>query len=82
VPDDPRRDFAKPSPRDGGPTVRPFPPVAYVLGWLAICIVAAEGVNAFISGLYGSAVILLCMVPAMIWLMHIRPRQMAKRRRG
>lgn len=79
MPDDQRPKFATPSPRDK--PERPFPPVAYVLGWVAICIVAAEGVNSFISGLYGSAVILICLVPAMIWLMHIRPRQMARKRR-
>jgi hypothetical protein len=54
-----------------------------VLGWLAICLVAAEGINSFLSGVFGTGIILICLVPVMIWLMLIRPhRHGARKRRG
>ena len=61
----------------------PFPRGAYVFGWLVICLVAAEGINSIISGVLGTGIILVCLVPVMIWLMHIRPhRQAGRTRRG
>ena len=80
VAEDPRREFAA---RDQPGATRPFPRSAYVFGWLAICLVAAEGVRSLVSGLYGTGVILVALVPAMVWLMHVRPhREQARRRRG
>lgn len=69
--------------RDRDVPARPFPRAAYVFGWLAICLVAAEGINSVVSGLLGTGIILICLVPVMIWLMLIRPRRGAPRdRRG
>ncbi|HET6908199.1 MAG TPA: hypothetical protein VFH54_02585 [Mycobacteriales bacterium] len=78
MPDDPRPEFASPAARNQS---RPFPRQAYVLGWLAICLVTAEGVNSLVSGVFGTGIILICLVPFMIWLMHIRPRRLAARNR-
>ena len=70
MPDEPR-EFAPPPRRAD----RPFPLIAYVLGWLAICLVAAEGIHSFVDGLLGTGVILVALVPVMIWMMHFRPRR-------
>jgi hypothetical protein len=45
-----------------------------VFGWLAIGVVAAVGVRALLSGVLGTGIILMCLVPLMVWTMHIRPR--------
>ena len=45
-----------------------------MFGWLVICVVAAEGLYSLISGVLGTGIILICLVPVMVWLMHIRPR--------
>ena len=60
---------------------RPFPREAYVFGWLVIGVVAAEGINSLVSGVLGTGIILICLVPVMVWLMHIRPRRHAARQR-
>ncbi|HET7310014.1 MAG TPA: hypothetical protein VFJ17_01675 [Mycobacteriales bacterium] len=54
---------------------RPFPREAYVFGWLVICLVAAEGIHAIVTGVLGTGIIFVSLVPVMIWLMHIRPRR-------
>lgn len=80
MPEDP---YATPSARKKDVSDRPFPVATYVLGWLAICLVVAEGVNSFVSGRIATGVILICLVPAMIWIMHTRrQREAARRRRG
>jgi hypothetical protein len=61
-------------PREKHAPARPFPREAYVFGWLVICVVAAEGLYSLISGVLGTGIILICLVPVMVWLMHIRPR--------
>ena len=72
MPDDPQQKSA-----------RPFPREAYVFGWLVIVVVAAEGINSLISGVLGTGIILICLIPVMVWLMHGRPAAQAmKRRRG
>jgi hypothetical protein len=71
VPDDNGRQF--PSPKSREPS--PFPREAYVFGWLVICVVAAEGINSLVSGVLGTGIILLCLVPVMVWVMHVRPRR-------
>ena len=53
---------------------RPFPPGAYVFGWLVICVVAGEGIHALVTGVLGTGIILIALVPVMVWFMHIRPR--------
>ena len=45
-----------------------------MFGWLTICVVVAVGINALVSGLLGTGIILISFVPLMIWTMHIRPR--------
>ena len=65
-------DRQKPPSRDVPP--RPFPPEAYVFGWLTICVVAAVGIRALVSGVYGTGILLVCLVPVMLWMMYIRPR--------
>ena len=54
---------------------RPFPREAYVFGWLAICVVFAVGLRDLVSGVLGTGIILICLIPAMVWLMHIRPKR-------
>ena len=46
---------------------------------LVICLVAAMGVNSLISGVLGTGIILICLVPVMVWVMHIRPRRHTRR---
>jgi len=53
-----------------------------VFGWLAICVVLAEGIHALVTGVLGTGIIFIALVPVMIWFMHIRPRQLRARRRG
>ena len=52
-----------------------------MFGWLVICLVAAEGINSLISGVLGTGIILIGVVPVMVWLMHIRPRHQRRRKR-
>jgi len=60
---------------------RPFPREAYVFGWLVICVVVAEAIHNLVTGVYGSGILLLCVVPFMIWVMYIRPRRHGGRQR-
>lgn len=46
-----------------------------MFGWLVICLVAAEGIHAIVTGVLGTGIIFVSLVPVMIWLMHIRPRR-------
>ena len=71
VPDNARQE---PSPPPRGVPSRPFPREAYVFGWLAIGVVLAEGIYDLVSGVLGTGILLICLVPVMVWLMHIRPR--------
>jgi hypothetical protein len=80
VPEDPRQDFSSPA-GEKDVAARPFPREAYVFGWLVICVVAAEGINSLVSGVLGTGIILICLVPVMVWLMHIRPRRHPTRKR-
>ena len=61
---------------------RPFPREAYVFGWLVICVVAAEGIYSLLTGVLGTGIILIGLIPFMVWLMYFRPRRhaMGKRR--
>ena len=52
---------------------RPFPREAYVFGWLVILVVAAEGIRSLVTGVIGTGIILICLIPVMVWLMHFRP---------
>lgn len=61
---------------------RAFPREAYVFGWLAICVVVAVAIRALVSGVLGTGIILLCLVPLMVWMMHIRPRSHRDRSPG
>ena len=61
--------------RDNDGRQRPFPREAYVFGWLVICVVAAEGIHSLLTGVLGTGIILICLIPLMIWLMYIRPRR-------
>jgi hypothetical protein len=72
VPTDNRQEMPPPASRDVPP--RPFPREAYVFGWLTIGVVVAVGIRALVSGLLGTGIILIGLVPLMIWMMHIRPR--------
>ncbi|MDQ1695339.1 MAG: hypothetical protein QOJ03_692 [Frankiaceae bacterium] len=72
MPTDNRQELPSPLSRDVPP--RPFPREAYVFGWLAICVVGAVGIKALVTGVLGTGIILICLVPLMIWMMHIRPR--------
>jgi len=54
---------------------RPFPREAYVFGWLVVCVVAAEGIHDLVTGVYGSGILFVGLVPFMVWVMHIRPRR-------
>ena len=72
VPNGPRQQSPLPATRDVPP--RPFPREAYVFGWLTICVIAALGINALVSGFLGTGIIFMCLVPLMVWTMHIRPR--------
>lgn len=83
MPDDPRQEYApRPAP-DTNASGRPFSRSVYVFGWLAICLVAGEGINSMVTGLYGTGIILVCLVPVMIWLMYTRrQKEAAMRRRG
>ena len=72
MPRDPRQEF--PSPSTGDVTRRPFPREAYVFGWLTICVIATVGIKALVNGFLGTGLIFTCLVPLMIWTMHIRPR--------
>jgi Flp pilus assembly protein TadB len=80
VTDDPRQNFSSPPAGEKAVPARPFPREAYVFGWLVICIVAAEAIHSLISGVLGTGIILICLVPVMVWLMHIRPRHHATRK--
>lgn len=83
MPDDRQQEFAAPPARSKDVRPTPFPRRAYVFGWLAICLVVAEGVNSLLSGVLGTGIILICLVPFMIWLMHFRPyRDSARNRRN
>ena len=53
----------------------PYPREAYVFGWLVICVVAAEGIHSLATGVLGTGIILLCLVPLMVWMMYVRPRR-------
>jgi hypothetical protein len=77
VPDDPRREFPSPA-RENDVPAGPFPREAYVFGWLVICVVAAEGIYSLVTGVLGTGIILICLIPVMVWLMHIRPRRHAE----
>jgi hypothetical protein len=81
VPDDPRKEFAAPQAGKRDVPTMPFPRMAYVFGWLAICLVTAEGINSFMSGLLGTGIILLCLIPVMVWFMHVRPHRHGARQR-
>jgi hypothetical protein len=72
VPTDDRQQLPTPPSRERPP--RPFPREAYVFGWLTIGVVVVMGIRALISGLLGTGIILLGLVPLMIWMMHFRPR--------
>jgi len=82
VPDDPRPNFSSPPAGENDAPARPFPREAYVFGWLVICVVAAEGINSLLSGVLGTGIIMICLVPVMVWVMHIRPRHATRKRRG
>lgn len=60
---------------------RPFPREAYVFGWLVICVVVAEGIRNLVTGVYGSGILLVGLVPFMVWVMHIRPRRRGGKQR-
>lgn len=79
VANDPGRKFSSPRAGENGVPARPFPREAYVFGWLVICVVTAEGIHSLLSGVLGTGIILICLVPVMIWLMHIRPRSRQRR---
>jgi|tagenome__1003787_1003787.scaffolds.fasta_scaffold20656042_2 hypothetical protein len=81
MPDDPRQNFSSPPAGEKDVRAKPFPREAYVFGWLVICLVAAVGINSLLSGVLGTGIILVCLVPVMVWLMHIRPRHHATRKR-
>ncbi|HET6816321.1 MAG TPA: hypothetical protein VFH66_03745 [Mycobacteriales bacterium] len=77
MPDASPPEFPSPATRDR--TSRPFPREAYVFGWLAICVVLAEGIYNLATGVLGTGIILICLVPVMLWLMLIRPRRHMRR---
>ena len=79
--DDSRQNSSSPPAGEKNVPARPFPREAYVFGWLVICLVAAEGINSLISGVLGTGIILIGVVPVMVWLMHIRPRHQRRRKR-
>ena len=68
------------SPPGPGVPRRPFPREAYIFGWLTICVVVAVGIKDLVAGVLGTGIILICLVPLMIWMMHIRPRSQRDRR--
>ena len=72
MPDDPQQRLPSPPTRDEQP--RPFPREAYVFGWLTICVVAVVGIKALVTGVLGTGIIFLGLIPLMVWTMHIRPR--------
>lgn len=77
VPEDPAENFSPSPPGDRGAPARPFPREAYVFGWLVICVVAAEGIHSLVTGVLGTGIILVCLIPVMLWLMYVRPRRVA-----
>ena len=72
MPDDPRQKLPSSPSRDV--PQRPFPREAYVFGWLTICVVAVVGIKALVTGVLGTGIIFIGLIPLMIWTMHIRPR--------
>jgi hypothetical protein len=81
VPDTPPQKPASRPARGDEPATSAFPREAYVFGWLVVCVVAAEGIRSVLTGVLGTGIILLALIPVMVWLMHIRPRQQAARNR-
>src|SRR5207245_9949759 len=82
VPDDSQRNIPSPPAGEKDARARPFPREAYVFGWLVICVVSAEGISSLLSGVLGTGIILICLVPVMVWLMHVRPRHETGKRKG
>lgn len=72
MPTENRQETPSPASREISP--RPFPREAYVFGWLTIGVVVAVGIRALVSGLLGTGIILIGLVPLMVWMMHFRPR--------
>jgi hypothetical protein len=72
VPTDDRQETPPPARREAPP--RTFPREAYVFGWLTIGVVVVMGIRALVTGVLGTGIILIGLVPVMIWMMYIRPR--------
>jgi hypothetical protein len=64
----------EPSPARREDPPRPFPREAYIFGWLTVAVVVVMGIRALVTGVLGTAIILLGLVPLMIWMMHFRLR--------
>jgi hypothetical protein len=82
VPDDPPQNVSSSPAGENDAPAPPFPREAYVFGWLVICLVVGVGINSLLSGVLGTGIILICLVPVMVWLMHVRPRHATRKRRG
>ena len=49
--------------------------VLALAGAILVGVDLAEGIHDLVAGVFGTGAILICLVPLMVWLMHIRPRR-------